>query len=135
MLKMPLYLYGKAKSEYIPPADPAWKVYSKLFAPYIILAILSFAFYMPAMNYDYSYLDDNSLILDNATFNANISNLSKIFSTNYYGALYRPFLFGSFIIDAQFSGIQPQAYHFANIIYFVISVLLVWLCGFLDKRK
>ena len=126
MLKMPLYLYGKAKSEYIPPADPAWKVYSKLFAPYIILAILSFAFYIPAMHYDYSYLDDNSLILDNATFNANISNLSKIFSTNYYGALYRPFLFGSFIIDAQFSGIQPQAYHFANIIYFVISVLLVW---------
>ncbi|MEY3310961.1 MAG: hypothetical protein RL348_289, partial [Bacteroidota bacterium] len=38
MLKMPLYLYGKAKSEYVPPADPTWKVYSKLFAPYIILA-------------------------------------------------------------------------------------------------
>lgn len=126
MLKMPLYLYGKAKSEYVPPADPMWKVYSKLFAPYIVLAILSFAFYLPAIDYDYSYLDDNSLILDNATFNANISNLSKIFSTNYYGALYRPFLFGSFIIDAQFSGIQPQAYHVANIIYFVISVLLVW---------
>ena len=68
MLKMPLYLYGKAISEYIPPADPTWKVYSKLFAPYIILAILSFAFYMPAMDYDYSYLDDNSLILDNATY-------------------------------------------------------------------
>jgi tetratricopeptide (TPR) repeat protein len=126
MLKAPVYVYGLDRKDYTPPPDPAWKIWLRILLPYLFFGALALFFYIRTAGYGYSWLDDNFLILDNAAFNQKLSNLAHIFNSNYFGALYRPLLFASFIIDAQFSGIEPLAYHWANIIYFTCSILLIW---------
>ncbi|MCX7881430.1 MAG: glycosyltransferase family 39 protein, partial [Patescibacteria group bacterium] len=106
----------------------------------IFLIILTgFILYLPSLFFDFSYFDDQVLILENLNFLKNLSNFWKAFETEVFhtqgfsASYYRPMLTLSFMVDAQFSGQSAFFYHLSNIIYHLIASVLVFV--FLKKIK
>ena len=105
--------------------------------PYLLILGLGFLIYFQAFFFDFSYLDDNTLILDNQYFLGNLSNIVAAFRTdvfhlfNHSAFYYRPILTLSFMIDYQLGGIEPFMYHFTNVALHLFAACLVFL--FLKK--
>src|ERR1035437_7214510 len=118
------------------------KIFSKKYLPFVIIASLGFILYFQAFFFNFSYLDDNVLILGNQSFLSNINNIFWSFTTdvfhlfNHSAFYYRPLLTISFIFDYQMGGASPFIYHFTNIILHILatSLLFVFLKK-LDYRK
>lgn len=103
--------------------------------PYFILAVIGFLLYSQTLWFNFTYLDDNALILDHAPILANIDNFGRLFMTDVFMTTpqyyYRPLLNVSFMLDAQLGGIVPWIYHLDNIIIHILAALLVFYL--LDK--
>ena len=105
---------------------------------YFWFVIFGFFLYLPSLFFEFSYFDDNALILDKLFFLKNISNFFRIFQQDVFylsssGSYYRPILTLSFMFDAQISGKWPFFYHLSNVLYHLIASLLLYL--FLKKLK
>ncbi|MCK4386514.1 MAG: tetratricopeptide repeat protein [Candidatus Pacebacteria bacterium] len=115
------------------------KIFSKSWQPFAIIAILGLLLYSQTLFFDWTYLDDNTLILNSEFFLNKLSNVFQSFGTDVFHALdqsasyYRPVLTISFIFDYQMGGINPLIYHFTNIILHLLSACLVFV--FLKKLK
>jgi len=99
--------------------------------PYFILFVLGFLLYSQALFFDLTYLDDNTLLIDNREIISEISNLPLAFSsdaffsgTNFY---YRPILNVSFMIDTFLAGDNFFIYFLINIFLHLIAASLVFL--------
>lgn len=99
--------------------------------PYFLIFIIGFLLYSQTLFFDFTYLDDNVLIIDNQEIISNLKNIPTIFSadaffsgTNFY---YRPFLNLSLMLDAHLGGVNPVVYHFSNIFLHIIAVWLVFI--------
>jgi protein O-mannosyl-transferase len=108
--------------------------------PYLIILILILIVYVQTLRFDFVYLDDDLIILDNYDKISSLSNIVNTFSTQYgfnQGTpYYRPVTNLSFIIDAQFSGKSPVSYHLSNLIFnFITSSLLFLLLCRLNVKK
>ncbi|UCD55136.1 MAG: hypothetical protein JSV93_06410, partial [Candidatus Omnitrophota bacterium] len=77
----------------------------RLLAPILLIACLGFLVYSQTLFFDFTYLDDNVLILGNRKFLSKLSNIPQAFRQDvffsYEDAYYRPLLTISFILDAQ----------------------------------
>lgn len=97
----------------------------------LIVMAVAFLLYAKALAFGYVYNDDNLFILEEPfkSFHHNLSNIGKAFTQGLTsgGSYYRPILSISWIIDAQFGGIEPGVYHFSNVLYHVIGSLLVFI--------
>lgn len=105
----------------------------------LLLFFIGFIIYFPSLFFNFSYFDDLVLILENLNFLKNGNNFLKVFNTdvfqsqNVFRSYYRPVLTLSFMIDAQLSSDRPFFYHFSNIIYHLIAVILIFI--FLKKLR
>ena len=112
-------------------------LFKKKWLPYVILAVIVFGVYAQTLNFNFTYLDDNTLILNNYRFISNIGNFFKTFGQDVFhgsGAdafYYRPFLTIYFMMGALISGQGPLGYHFLNIIVHLAAVFLLFI--FLQK--
>ncbi|MBN2000737.1 tetratricopeptide repeat protein [candidate division KSB1 bacterium] len=108
---------------------------------FILIIVCILAVYSKSVFYDYTFLDDNALILDKYFFNKDLSNIGHSFSRDVFlnysdQVFYRPVLTVSFILDAQFSKLYPAGYHITNIIIHILaSCLLFVLFGRLGVNK
>ncbi len=113
------------------------KIFSKNYIPFLIIAGLGFILYFQAFFFDFSYLDDNVLVLGNQAFLANLGNIFASFSTdvfhlfNHSAFYYRPILTISFMFDYQFGGASPFMYHFTNVLLHLGAACLLFI--FLKK--
>ncbi len=104
-----------------------------------IIFFVGFFLYLPSLFFDFTYFDDQVLILENLNFLKNLKNFLKTFETEVFhtpgfsASYYRPILTLSFMFDAQFSQASPFFYHFSNIVYHLISTALLFL--FFKKIK
>ncbi|HTY13582.1 MAG TPA: tetratricopeptide repeat protein [Candidatus Omnitrophota bacterium] len=110
--------------------------------PYIIIAVLGLLVYIKAAFFNYTYLDDNNLILDNFYFIKNLANVLTAFGQDIFRQFgggeiyYRPLMTISFMLDAQWGGTSPMMYHVTNIIlHLIASCLVFFLLIKLDFRK
>jgi hypothetical protein len=99
---------------------------------YFWFLLLAFFLYLPSLFFDFSYFDDNVLILDKLFFLKNIGNFFRIFQQDVFylsssGSYYRPILTLSFMLDAQISGKYPFFYHLSNVLYHLTASLLFYL--------
>jgi len=100
--------------------------------PYLWIAAICLLLYFKALFFNFTYLDDNNLILDNFYFIRNISNIAAAFGQDVFRQIsslafyYRPLLTVSFIIDAQFNGASPLVFHLTNILLHVLSSCLLF---------
>ena len=99
--------------------------------PYFIIISLGFLLYSQILSFDLTYLDDNTLLLDNKEIISDFKNIGLIFSsdaffseTNFY---YRPLLNLSFMIDTLLAGDNLFFYFFVNIILHLLTACLVFL--------
>lgn len=106
----------------------------------LILFFFGFFLYLPSLFFDFSFFDDNVLILEHLGFLRNLTNIFNVFFTDVFGVYlkkegfyYRPILTVSFMIDALISGTHPFFYHLSNILIHLLTTILVFL--FFQKIK
>ncbi len=92
----------------------------------IIILATGISIYIGTTSYDYVYCDENVVVLDNYTFNSDISNVLTSFNKTFGTTLYRPILTISYIIDANIGGRDPSVYHRTNVVIHLIGSLLVF---------
>lgn len=99
---------------------------------YATILIVGFIIYLPTLFFNFTYFDDNELILNNLPFLKNLSNLPAAFArdvfhvSNFSAFYYRPLLTISLILDAQFSGANPFFYHLTNVLIHLASACLFY---------
>lgn len=116
--------------------DSFWK---KKWLPYAVLTLIVFAVYARTIGFNFTYLDDNTLILNNYRFISEPANILKTFGRDvFHGSgsdafYYRPFLTIYFMIGAFIGGQSPVGYHFLNILVHLATVFLLFI--FLQKLQ
>lgn len=99
--------------------------------PFLFLLIIGLALYGRTVLFNFTYLDDNALIIDNYPYISDVSNIGKIFSSDVFFSTdknyYRPILNLSFLIDTTLFGSVPGAYHLTNIILHILAASLVFI--------
>lgn len=106
--------------------------------PYRAIFIIIFVVYSHMSFYGYSYWDDVSLIVKDRTFIGNLENLKDIIGRNYFSAelgVYssRPVVTLSYMLDAQWGGINPWVFHFTNVLLFIFAGFVIY--RLFDKIK
>ena len=107
--------------------------------PYAWIASLGFILYCQTLFFNFTYLNNNVLILDHYHFLRNLTNLFRSFTQDVFqithsaDAYYRPMLTISFILDAQLGKTYPSMYHLTNLALHLMTSCLVFI--FLKKLK
>lgn len=107
------------------------------YKPYLWLSLAAFVIFAPSLFFNFTYLDDNVLILDNLSFLTNPANFFKIFSQDVFSVLhsatayYRPLYNISYMLNALLAGGAPFFYHLTNVLIHLLVVNLVFV--FLNK--
>ncbi len=103
----------------------------------MILASITFLVYSRSLFLDFTKLDDSIFIVENARYNSDPGNVAVSFRRGLFNptkdAYYRPLFLVDFIIESRFFGIKPAGYHFTNLLFHIISVILLFL--FLKRLK
>jgi len=104
------------------------QIYAQSWCLYLWIVAAGIALYFRTLFFELTYLDDNVWILDYHWYLKDFSNVLKIFlQPDLVTAIfYRPLIYLSFIIDAQWGGTAPFAYHFTNIIIHLVNVCLIF---------
>ncbi len=124
------------------PQDWLDRTFLNSWRPYLWIALAGFLLYLKTLYFDFSFLDDNNLILKNFNFISRLSNVFQAFFQDVFemeagaDAFYRPMLTVTLILDAQWGGASPYAYHLTNLlIHNAVCCLLFALFTRLGYRK
>jgi len=102
----------------------------KTWRPYLLLFILGFLLYGQSLFFDFSYFDDQTLILENAPILSSYKNLGEVFTSDVFFSVnkyyYRPILNLSFMNDIHLGGELPFIYHFSNILLHILVAFLIF---------
>ncbi len=103
----------------------------KSWRPYFIIFVLGFLLYSQTLVFNFTYLDDNTLILDNYPLISQAKNIGRLFTddaffsnSNFY---YRPLLNLSLMGDAHWGGQELFFYHLTNILLHCLAACLLFL--------
>lgn len=99
---------------------------------YLILFAIIAIVYGNNITFDYTYFDDDAIIIRNVDFISDFSNVFKAVVRdaefqNKSVELYRPLQNVSFIIDAQIGQVSPRFSHFTNILIHFLSCVFLFL--------
>jgi hypothetical protein len=119
---------NKRKSK---PTETIRRNKNRLIVYLLLLVLVPSVLYFRVVNFEFSTLDDTDIISNNINIIKNLENVPKAFTTDGYLtnkiSFYRPLQTLSFMIDAQFSGENPWAYHLTNIILHILSVIILFV--------
>lgn len=98
--------------------------------PYFLIFVIGFLLYGQTLFFDFTYFDDNELILNKIAVLKDFKNVGEIFSNDVFFSInkfyYRPLLNLSFMFDAQLGGELPFFYHLSNIFFHLLAAMLVF---------
>ncbi|MBN2453751.1 MAG: tetratricopeptide repeat protein [Candidatus Omnitrophica bacterium] len=100
--------------------------------PYLWIIFIGLLLYFKTLSFDFSFFDDQELIVDNGLFLGDIFNIlrafcMKVYPNNLAMPYYRPILIVSFILNAQAGGTAPFAYHLTNVLIHISVASLVYI--------
>ncbi len=107
----------------------------------VILAVVAFILYVPALSFKFTDLDDTIFIVNFKNYNEDIQNLlTSFFQRGLFDVTkdpyYRPLFLDSMILNYQLSGEDIFTYHLFNILLHVCSVVLLYrLLGKLQIKE
>ncbi len=99
---------------------------------YPIILTIGLLLYFKSLFFDFTYLDDNTLILNNLPFLQKAGNFFTAFTQQVFqvahgnSVYYRPLLTVSLMPDAMLGGASPFFYHLTNIVIHLIAACLVY---------
>jgi tetratricopeptide (TPR) repeat protein len=108
--------------------------------PYFIIGVMGFLLYSQTLLFNFTYLDDSTLIVDHAPLLSNIKNIGYLFTTDVFMSgpkfYYRPLLNLSLMLDAQVGGALSYIYHLDNILLHLVAAgLIFYLLWRLTQRR
>ncbi|MDR2426276.1 MAG: DUF6056 family protein [Endomicrobium sp.] len=110
--------------------------YKKAFFFCFLLALIAIV-YFRSLKYDYTYFDDDVLVILNHDFISNYKNIPKFFLKGAFytgdNSFYRPILTLSFSIDSMIAGKNPFMYHLTGLLLHISAVFLIFV--FLRKLE
>ena len=129
---------ARSKTSALPPNPasariPSWAPLLLLGAPLLV--------YARVLGFDFSYHDDDVMILDGAPILSQGFSLGNLFLTDAWLKvktieLYRPLQSLSYWMDYQLFGVRPGGYHAHNLALHLLNVWLAWrLFGLLLRNK
>lgn len=103
----------------------------KKFHPYLLIILIGILLYVWTAFFDFSYFDDQALIVENSEIIGDVSNVGRLFvddaffsEQNFY---YRPLLNLSLMLDMQVSGILPWFFHLTNSGLHILAACLLFV--------
>jgi tetratricopeptide (TPR) repeat protein len=93
---------------------------------YSILVLIPFCLYIKSLFFDFSPMDDQWMIVKNSDIFSDFKNIKTFFTKPLAGLYYRPLLSLSLMLDFQIGKINPFIYHFSNLVYHLLSILLLY---------
>ena len=107
------------------------------YKPYFIIIIFGLLLYAVTIFFDFSFLDDNALILDNYEVISDVSQIGNFFTNDVFFSdnnfYYRPLFSVSLFLDTLISGNFPWFFHLMNVWLHIIATCLVF--SLLKKLK
>ena len=98
--------------------------------PYLLIIVVGFLLYAHTLKFDYTNLDDKTLIADDKAFVSNLSSIPAAFHLDVFkekgGTFYRPLFVISLIIDGSLGKMSFAYYHFSNILFHVLAGCLLF---------
>ena len=120
---------GKSTGKHLPVSFEDY--FSNTWVTVIILASITFMVYARTLSLEYTKLDDSIFIVENAQYNSDAKNIGVSFQRGLFNptkdAYYRPLFLVDFILESRLFGIKPAGYHFTNLLFHIISVILLFL--------
>lgn len=111
-------------------AEYFYKIWSKI-KPYFLIIVIGLTLYGRTVFFDFSYLDDNALILDNHYILSDVRNIGLVLSSDVFFSAdrnyYRPLLNLSLMLDTAIGGTNPFVFHFCNVFLHLLASILVFL--------
>jgi len=101
--------------------------------PYIVIFLIGIFLYFPSLFFDYTFLDDNVLILDHYFFIKDFSNILEAFQKDIFlspkpvAAYYRPIQTVFLMVGAHFGGKNPLGYHILSVIFHILATYLLFI--------
>jgi len=101
--------------------------------PLIWFAFAAFVVFGQTIRFNYTYLDDHNLILNNMEHLKSAYYLPKAFSEDVFhfqdlkGYYYRPVLTLSFMTDAVIGNGSFAMFHFSNIVYHILATFMLFM--------
>jgi protein O-mannosyl-transferase len=97
----------------------------------ILLVILPLILYWKIISYQFTGLDDRQIIGNSYGFLSDFKNVIKAFEKDNFMSndgkgYYRPVQTISFMIDAHLGDEKPNVYHFSNILYHILTVIVLF---------
>ena len=98
---------------------------------FLLLTTTVFSLYGKSINFDFTYHDDDGVILQKVDFLSHITNIPQLFLTSCYYSddfkYYRPTLNLSFLLETSIFGLNAKIYHSTNIILFILVLYLMYV--------
>ena len=92
----------------------------------LLVVLITFCAYLPALKNGWTKWDDTKYILENSSTNKiSLENIKKIFTQPVQGN-YIPVTFLSFALERTFLGEQPRVFIFINIVLHLLNTILVF---------
>lgn len=101
---------------------------TKSFIPYLILlGLLTFFTFLQVKNFGFVNFDDPKYVSENARLTAGLSaeNIRWALTTTYFSN-WHPVTWIAYLTIHQFFGLNPAAYHLANLFFHLLNVLLLF---------
>ena len=110
-------------------------------APFALIIACGLAVYGNSLFFDYTYFDDQELILNNQYFYGDLSNIGALFMDDMWrfteDTYYRPLYMLTYMVDFQFTGTNLFGYHLTSIAIHLLSASLLLVLfgaiGFSDR--
>jgi len=94
------------------------------------LILVTCLLYGRTMNLGFTRLDDSIFIIENEQYNKGFDHLVTSFHRGLFNptedVYYRPIFLVDFIIESKIFGTNPAGYHFTNLLFHLLSVVLLY---------
>src|SRR5258706_5326024 len=108
------------------------KILSHKLFPYATISFVILLVYAKTLVFGFTWLEDNLIIIKQYGFIKNIENVPLVFAQDAFisngnvSTFYRPINTLSYMVDAQICGKEAYCYHFSNVLYHTLCVLLLY---------
>lgn len=96
-----------------------------------LVLLVALAVHARTVAFGFTGLDDRDVLVGDRAFLADPANLLRVFGRSYLHvvdpshAYWRPLVSASYLLDAQWSGVNPWGYHATNVVLHAVASVLV----------
>ncbi len=125
-MKKPLKAASKDRKQVV----KAGKWYEKQTNQVLMLVFIPVLVYIQVFSLGFTMLDDTIFIVENQFYNKDLANIVQSFQRGLFNPeqdiYYRPVFLVDFILESRLFGINAAGYHFSNLVFHVLCVVLLF---------